>query len=533
MKVERGLYLIFTVLILLFFLIAGCGGGGTSGVLPGATAIPTETVAPTGSMIINTDCLNGYGTCEVFSSSGAESPYGEVQLDSLGSGVFQNLPLNTALYVRVYNSKDDFLNNPGNPAAGKNVSFTSDGQTETIQTGTVEPTPNVTPAATPTSVPHGTATPTAIPGNVLVVDPAGGGDGTTIIEVLAIAEEGDTVLVKAGTYTSRVIPPSGVTLLAEEGPLETKIYVPEGGQGILIDEVNNVTVDGFEVYSDPNAGSPTNGLVYIEDSQNIVVRNCLIHDAPNDGDVLKVNGTQDLLIEKCILWNPSYRSDGIHFQECMDIRGHGDERITVRGCWLFHEGSHGDYLIYAKGGTKDLLWENNIFGPSAGGGWQNTPVETGHLSYTDGTPYESENFVVRNNLLAGLRGTCAFAFAGPNTAIFYNNVFYKNDTVNKAMIELTENKGTAGGPCLNVYSFNNVFCDNGSLDIYWVRDSVSGQNLVRDYNFYYQSGSGGDLSLGDETNSIQGQNPGFLSPSIPSFNSSKGTEQIEEILNGF
>ena len=120
-------------------------------------------------------------------------------------------------------------------------------------------------------------------------------------------------------------------------------------------------------------------------------------------------------------------------------------------------GDQGDYLLYAKGGTTDVLWEGNVFGPSADSGWGNVPVETGHLVNSDPTSYESERFVVRNNLFVGLQGTAAFAFAGPRVALLYNNVFYENGGVKRAMIALSRNAALAGGPALGVYSLNNIF----------------------------------------------------------------------------
>ncbi|MFH1760778.1 MAG: T9SS type A sorting domain-containing protein, partial [bacterium] len=142
-----------------------------------------------------------------------------------------------------------------------------------------------------------------------------------------------------------------------------------------------------------------------------------------------------------------------------------------------------------------------------------------------------ERFVVRNNLFVGLKGDGAFSFAGPNTAILYNNVFYKNFP-DRGIIEINANTYFAGGPAKNIYSFNNIFSSNNAT-IYRVRDSQSGQNLVRGSNLYYSCGSGGDLNLAQETGIIQNKDPLFSLPVSPVFDAAKGPEQINEILKGF
>ncbi len=355
---------------------------------------------------------------------------------------------------------------------------------------------------------------------------------TDIDEALSAARAGDVVLVTPGTYEiTTLYPPSDVSLVGEGGATVTRLFARNGGQAIIVERARNVRVEGFDIYSTLEIGQPTNALFYIEDSSDVLIRDCFIHDAPSDADVVKVNGTQDLIIENTIIWNPASRVTSSSFQENIDIRGSGDERITLRGCWLFHEGGQGDYLVYAKGGTTDLLWENNVFGPSAGEGSSNVPVETGHLVETDPTPYESERFVVRNNLFVGLRGTGAFAFAGPNVAVLHNNVFYRNREVTRALIELSANRGQLGGPGRDLFSFNNIFFEN-DRPIYRVRDEATAANLTRDSNLYEASASGGDLDLADESGSIRGD-PDFEAPRVPSIDTTRGTEQVRAILAGF
>ncbi|MBW2462948.1 MAG: MYXO-CTERM sorting domain-containing protein, partial [Deltaproteobacteria bacterium] len=364
----------------------------------------------------------------------------------------------------------------------------------------------------------------------------GAGETYATVEAgLAAASDGDTVLVRAGTYdVAQLRPGSGVTLMSEDGPANTHLFASAGGQAVLIEGVTNVRVEGFDIYSELDLGPRTNALVYVEESTDIYIGDCYLHDAPNDGDILKLNDTQRFVIEDSVLYNPGERTTGDGFQECIDIRGHGDDSITVRGSWLFHEGTHGDYLLYAKGGTTNLLWENNIFGPSAGADPGNVPVETGHLGQTDaGADYESENFVVRGNLLVGIRGTGAFAFAGPRVALLHNNVFYRNQDISRSLIELSVNPAEAGGPGVDLFNLNNIFHDNGDRTVYRVRDAASGAGLTRDYNLYETGTDGGDLDIGDESNSETTDDPLFTDPAVPAFVAADGTQQIQRFLRGF
>ncbi|MFH1761198.1 MAG: hypothetical protein ABIA63_08855 [bacterium] len=349
------------------------------------------------------------------------------------------------------------------------------------------------------------------------------------------AQTGDTILVKPGTYIEKVGLKSGITLLSEEGPTKTRIFAETGGSALSFSSAINVLVHGFDIYSILGTGSPIAGLVSIYDSRNIKIKNCYIHDAGNDGDCIKVWNTRDLLIESCCVWNPAKRtSQG--FQECMDIRGGNDNRITIRGSWFFHKSAWGDAIIFGKGGCYNLLWENNIFGPSGGGGYGNTPVETGHhnngISGDWNPPYPSERYVVRNNLFFGLKGGAAVGIDGPNTSLLYNNVFYKNNGVS-SLIGVRGNPGTAGGPALHIYSFNNIFYDNVDKNIYEVADAESGRNLKRDNNLYYKCGPGGDLSLSAESNSIIDKNPLFAAPAMALFVPDRGLSQIRDVLNKF
>lgn len=371
----------------------------------------------------------------------------------------------------------------------------------------------------------------------LTVDVAGSTPFKSISAAIDKANAGDTILVKPGVYRESVRPKSHLRIVSEQGPTVTSVFVEKGGRALFIDHVEHVTVEGFDLHSILGVGKPGDGMVNITNSTDITIRDCYIHDAPNDSDCVKVSDTRRLLIERCCIWNPASRDQRRKaFQEGMDTRVRNFE-ITVRGCWFFQKDGVGDTLIYCKGGCFDILWEDNIFGPSVGGGHANVPVQSGHQNAGEwrdyNPPYPSGRFVVRNNLFVGLKGEAAFGFQGPDTSLLYNNVFYRNETT-PSLITITDNPGAKGGPALNLFTFNNLFVENGDKPIYRQRNApASLRNLKTSHNFYGQPALGGDVDLKTEPGALLGRTPGFVAPTIPVFDFSKGTQQIRDIRNGF
>lgn len=369
----------------------------------------------------------------------------------------------------------------------------------------------------------------------LTVNGSGGADFKSINAAVAKASSGDTVLVKSGTYRESVRPKSGVRVIAEAGPVQTRIFVEHGGRGLYFDHVENVVVEGFDVCSVLGVGKPGDGLVCVQACTNVTVRDCYIHDAPNDSDCVKVSDTRRLLLERCCIWNPARRGEKNAFQEGMDTRAK-DFEITVRGCWFFQTEKGGDTLIFCKGGCFDILWEDNIFGPSVGQGYANVPVQSGHQNAGERgeevPTYPSGRFVVRNNLFVGLKGEAAFGFQGPDTSLLYNNVFYRNET-KPSLITIADNPGSVGGPALNLFCFNNIFVSNGDHPFYRQRNApASLANLKCGHNFYDHA-SGGDVNVKTERGAMIVKDSPFVAPVMPVFKFDNGTAQIRHAREGF
>ena len=73
--------------------------------------------------------------------------------------------------------------------------------------------------------------------------------------------------------------------------------------------------------------------------------------------------TTQVLIENCVVYNPPPRVSGGGYQECIDF--YPVDKGTIRGCWLYHTPEKGgDILTFCKGGSTNITWENNVFGPA-------------------------------------------------------------------------------------------------------------------------------------------------------------------------
>ncbi|MBF0231659.1 MAG: hypothetical protein HQK65_01290 [Desulfamplus sp.] len=343
----------------------------------------------------------------------------------------------------------------------------------------------------------------------------------TIKYAVGQSTSGDKIYVGEGTYSeSWITIKEGTELISRDGTHKAKIY--SGNQSAIRLTNNNSGIDGFEIYADWNQGAAADGLIRPYDSNNVWIKNCKVHDAPHDADVIKV-GANNVLIENCIIYNAAHRTDGVSYQECVDIYGNEDpDGVIVRGCWIYHTFEKGgDYLIYAKGGAKNILWEHNIFGPAFGSSASNVSVGCGAAS--PAVFPACENFVARNNIFVHCTGDGAFGFTSAKNAHVYNNVFY-DYTGSKGIIQFYSTQPGGTDRNEDCYVYNNIFLNSPNKPIYYDRGRWSGgaytyipENFQSDHNIYYQvdtSNISNDVDVLTEVNSIF-QDPLLVFPQIP------------------
>ena len=256
----------------------------------------------------------------------------------------------------------------------------------------------------------------------------------TIVYAIGKAVANDTIHVRAGTYNESwiVINKSGLTILSEDGLYAAKLYSNTGsGRGFRFGTdsyVSNCELNGFECYSNYGMGSAGDGLLRIYNSDNIRIKNCLIHDAPLDCDVVKIGGfglpTTNTLIENCVIYNPA-PVDGNPARHAQCFDAHPVNGLIVRGCWIYHTAAHpGDMLIRSNGGSTNVTWENNVFGPSYDDGAHSPATSAGTVDSDTPQVPSVDGMTVRNNLFLSCQGEGAFGVSSSRNVKFYNNTIW-------------------------------------------------------------------------------------------------------------
>mgnify|MGYP002639610128 CR=1 FL=1 len=370
----------------------------------------------------------------------------------------------------------------------------------------------------------------------IFVDPAGSDSAgcgaesapcASLAQGLSSATSGDAVCARPGTYTENwLYVPSGVWLVGLEGPERTAIY-SRSYSALRIDGVQDVGVQGFEIYGDWGEGAAGDGLVRVLNASGVTLRDLVVHDAPYDQDCVKVSGqVTDLLIEGIVAWNPGPRTTKGTFQENIDIYGSGAGQgdpppvsdVTVRGCWLFHREGLGDWLIYSKINAENILYENNVFGPSAGNGFGNAAVGigTGEPGEPDSGAAVVSHAIVRNNLFLGLQGDAALAVMNAEDTWIYGNTFYANsgDWL-RSVLMLRGNAHAVGATRV----IGNIFQDNtpekgGAGTLIWVRDALP-DDWTLDHNLYLGNTAVSDTPYTTEKHGIYDLDPGLTAPVVP------------------
>ena len=382
-----------------------------------------------------------------------------------------------------------------------------------------------------------------------------GGPGTpcaTLRAGLSLSAPGAAVLVKAGEYReSFVYMRHGVSVISIDGPLAASIYSGDRS-AIRFENANGATLQGFEIHGDWNQGQPGDGLVRVLDANHSTIRDCVIYDASYDADVIKVSGDVDgLLIENVVVFNPGQRDQSRNlcgtsewYQENIDIFGRGRDgtseaqvrNVTLRGSWLFHTQERGgDWLIYSKINCENILYENNVFGPSAGGGCGNAAVGIGtsEAGIPDPTQAVVRGAIVRNNIFTGIHGDAALAVMNSENVWVYNNTFWGNGGDGLRSVVMVRGNAV---PVEKIWVFNNIFENNmpaarGDGRLFWVREGGVSQ-FYHDHNLYYGDVSTSDVDITQEGNSLFDVSAMLMAPRVPATNI-WSVQRVREIAAGF
>ena len=379
--------------------------------------------------------------------------------------------------------------------------------------------------------------------------PECGGDDApcaSIRHALSLATDGDAVCVGPGTYLERwIVVPSGVWLVGEQGPAVTAINSRQIS-AVRLENIERAGLQGFEIYGDWAQGDPGDGLVRVLNASDITLRDLIIHDAPYDQDCVKVSGqVRRLLMDRIIAWNPGPRDqERTTWQELVDLAGidrnsvPGDpppvSQVTLRNSWLFHVGEVGDWLTYTKINTENVLYENNIFGPSAGGGFGNggVGVGTGEAGLPVSDAIVANHVIVRNNLFVGVKGDAVVTIQNAADVWLYGNTFYGNSGDKlRALVMLRGNRHPLG----RVRIYGNIFQNNHPSKegetFFWVRTPLA-DDFEHDHNLYLDNIEHTETPYRGEANGVYDLDPQLNAPAIPNADV-RTFERMAEIVANF
>ena len=348
---------------------------------------------------------------------------------------------------------------------------------------------------------------------------------------LLSGETKQTIYVQPGTYIeNQIYIKSHTRVMGIEGPEQTKIYTTAYNGVFFHGEENapvvNAEISGFDIYGnyDDDSAGRQSGLIRLYHASNIAITHCLIHDAPFDGDCIKVSGyIENLLLDHLIVYNPAHRPEekSAPYQENVDIFGSMPRRdgrppvrnVIIRNSWLFHTDRGGHWLLYGKIDVENMLIENNIFGPSAGiddskgagYGPGGVGIGTHENEAIEGLTCVNSHTVVRNNIFMFIRGDAPLEIIDADDIWVYNNLFYYNSgPMVRSAIMFMDHVYNVG----KVNLFNNIFLHNqprrDSIKASMFRNRNDGlpNPFFKDYNLYYDNISATDISYIDESNSV-------------------------------
>lgn len=284
------------------------------------------------------------------------------------------------------------------------------------------------------------------------------GSGTSVDPYCSIqyaitqANSGDTVEVRAGTYIETITMKSGVDVVSEGGNTVT-IIDPTGGIRIVtLDGVSNCTLDGFDLDASTGGATFGDGVIYVNGSTNVAIRNCDIH---------------------------SLRGAGMHSGAVAGIKLNGQVSVSITDNYI-HDNFFGGIATskFAAGGVSGgpITIKGNTIGNPGSGGLSNGAA--GILLEGEGT---------------GIQVTIGGSVAGDGNTISYNggsfrpkNAGIRLENIDQASIENNNifNNTGAGILLLGVTTVSPHIKNNDIYD----HDAGAGINI----------GGASNVTIGDD-----------------------------------
>ncbi|WP_428654980.1 right-handed parallel beta-helix repeat-containing protein [Runella sp.] len=228
--------------------------------------------------------------------------------------------------------------------------------------------------------------------------------------------------------------------------------------------------------------------------RHIKVKNCKIHDTGRD--CIKITpGCQNIEILNCEIYRSGVGPANKEAQNAEGIDNVNGSNMTVRNCY-FHDIATN--ALYAKGGARDCIFEQNlIMNCGEGGlvaGYLDTDAEWFNTA-SNPNYYESINIIIRNNIVINTKWEGVGLYAALNAQV-YNNTLINVAQEGSAALLIARGE-TYGTPKGDVYPkskdlkiSNNIFVQTASAKGYMARLRWAAEgNIDISNNFYYKPGT--------------------------------------------
>lgn len=354
---------------------------------------------------------------------------------------------------------------------------------------------------------------------------------------------GDTVLVRNGTYSEKIVfPKSGrldkfITLKAYPGEKAIIDGTPLSitGKEALVTIRNNsyIILEGFDIcnYKSTTPWTNVNGILVDQGSKNIQIKKNRVYNIehnvkPEDGRSghgIEIIGNTDVMMKNILVEENEIHDCNTGYSENLTINGYVDsfiirknkiynaENIGIDAAGGYSANTNPAYN-YARNG---LISENELYnidmttGPIGGAhghgaigiyvdGARNIIVERNKVHECDrgigivseNDAYPTSNCIVRNNFVYNswrtgiyLGGYLNYTSGGTNDCYVVNNTLYKNNKELGAFGEV-EGEIRLTERCNNNVIKNNVIYA-GPVDVFIHKYTATGTNNIVDNNLYY------------------------------------------------
>jgi len=372
--------------------------------------------------------------------------------------------------------------------------------------------------------------------NTLTVDDSGGKDFTTIQAAINVATAGDTISVEAGTYVEVVnidkpltlsgatagINKNGYTVPANyawDDSVESIINHPSPGTGhsaiaiVDIDDVNNVTFEGFVVQELNAVGNVDDSLIRVraqtQEVSNIVVRNNIIGPFTNTTSQDGTHGRMGLYIVN----NPYSDLYGVinstfSGNKIFDTKGNGNNVFI----WSSYS-SYGAAGPASMSGT--VIEDNEIYGShrtgvETAGGFSNLTIRNNKIYGNSGLETDDAGDLKYGHGILLVRGSSDASTVptgfGPKNLTIQGNEIYGNQKSGIYMGPINEDYTIIGNEIYN-NGFDGIRLDleahfkNPTFeDVDRVGFFGKSENIIANNNNIYGNGGYGVQVIGTPTN---------------------------------